>query len=78
MEVGFSQFFSSIAQLFGVIYTSGYMLYSWLVTPLIDSTDVEYASFFGELAEYSPLELMFGPALIVVLVLAFVKFILPT
>lgn len=76
MGIGFAQFFSSIAELFGVIYTSGIMLYSWLVTPLIESADSGAAELLGELAAYSPLQLMFGPGILVVLIYALVKFML--
>lgn len=74
--VGFSQIFSSMVELFGVIYTSGYLLFSWLATPLSETAG-ENAEFLGDFLAYTPFELMFGPALIMVLVFALVKYVTP-
>lgn len=71
--IGFSQILSSLVELFGYIYTAGYLLFNWLSTPLIDSVG-DGTLILGDLATYTPLELMFGPAIIIVLVLAIVKF----
>lgn len=76
--VGFSQIFASMVELFGLIYTTGGMLFQWLVTPLSDSVGSDAASILGDLVSYSPLELMFGPVLLVVLVLCLVKFMMPS
>jgi hypothetical protein len=74
--VGFTQIFSSMVELFGVIYTSGYLLFAWLATPLSETAG-ENAEFLGDFLAYTPFELMFGPALIIVLIFALVKFINP-
>ena len=73
VSIGFSQILSSIVELFGIIYTAGYLLFNWLSTPLIETAG-DASAILGDFAAYTPLELMFGPAIIVVLVLAFVKF----
>lgn len=72
MSIGFSQILSSLVELFGVIYTSGFLIWDWLSSPLTESG---YDSVLGELASYTPLELMFGPAVILILVLALIKFV---
>ena len=72
MSIGFAQILSSLVELFGVIYTSGFLIWDWLSSPLTESG---YDSVLGELASYTPLELMFGPAVILILVLALIKFV---
>lgn len=72
MSIGFAQILSSLVELFGVIYTSGFLIWDWLSSPLTESG---YDSVLGELASYTPLQLMFGPAVILILVLALIKFV---
>lgn len=76
VTTGIVQILSAFVNLFAVVYTSGNMLFSWLSTPLA-YTAGENAEFLGEFIRYTPFELMFGPALIIVLIFALVKFINP-
>lgn len=76
VQTGFTQVLSSLVELFGIIYTTGNMLFAWLSTPLSESA-TDYTDLLGSLAVYSPFELMFGVGLFVVLVLSLVKFITP-
>lgn len=75
-SVGFSQLFGALVELFGFIYTAGYLLWDWLSTPLSESAG-EYVGFLGDFAGMTPIQFMFGPALILILVLALVKFVNP-
>lgn len=74
---GFSDLFSSLVELFGLIYTTGGMLFQWLSTPLSDTVGSD-SVILGELASYTPFELIFGPGLFIVLVLCLVKFMIPS
>lgn len=74
--IGINQIISQFVELFGVIYTTGQMLFGFLSTPLAD-TGSDYVSIFGDLAYMTPFELMFGVGLIVILILALVKFLMP-
>ena len=76
--LGFSQIFASMVELFGLIYTTGGMLFQWLSTPLFYSVGSDAASILGDLVSYSPMDLIFGPGLLVVLVLCLVKFVIPS
>lgn len=75
IAVGFSQIFSSVVQLWGVVYTTGLLLWNWFSTPLADSADSELVDFLGDFALYTPFELMLGPAILLILILALVKFL---
>lgn len=73
---GFSQVFTSLVELFGVIYTTGNILFAWMITPLSE-TFGDSDAILGDLVFYSPFELIFGVGLFSVLVLALVKFMTP-
>lgn len=75
MGISLGTFFESLVELFGMIYTSGTLLWQWLSTPIKD-TFGDNAEYIGELANQTPLELMFGVGLIVILVYQLVKFIM--
>lgn len=77
VQIGFSQVFSSLVELFGVIYTSGTLIFQWLSTPLTETVG-DGSVIIGDLAVYTPFELMFGPSLILILILALVRFFLVT
>lgn len=73
---GFSQIFTSLVELFGVIYTTGTMLFAWMITPLSE-TFGDADPILGDIVMYTPFELMFGVGLFVLLALALVKFMTP-
>ena len=75
MEIGIRQIMDSMVELFGVIYTSGLMLLDFLTTP-IEQNAPGFEDFLGDFALLTPFEFMFGPAIILVLVIAFVKFLM--
>lgn len=75
MEVGFTQILSSFVELFGIIYTSGYMLFTWLSSPITNQAGA-FGELLGEFGDFTPLEIMFGSGLILVLIFAFIKFFL--
>lgn len=74
---GISQLFMQILELFGIIYNTGILIWQWLSKPLIETTGSEQLEILGEIAEYTPLELMFGLGLFVILIYQLVKFIMP-
>lgn len=73
---GFSQVFTSLVELFGIIYTSGNMLFSWLSTPLAETAEGSEA-LLGDLVAFSPFELIFGVGLFSILLMALIKFMTP-
>lgn len=72
-EVSFESLLNLLGRLYDVIWTSAYMIWVWLGSP-VDENIVE---FLPDLAGSSNLELIFGSALIGVLVFAVVKFFTP-
>lgn len=74
MDIGIHQIMSSMVELFGVVYTSGLMLLDFFTTP-INQNAPGFETFLGDFASLTPFEFMFGPALILILVIGFVKFI---
>lgn len=77
MADGFTQILDSLIQIFGLIYTSGVMLFNFLSTPIADSGAAsELVDLIGDLAYYTPFELMFGTGLILVLIICLAKFVL--
>lgn len=76
MEISMGTFFESLIELFGMIYTTGTMIWIWLSTPIKDllGSDAEYV---GEIANQTPIELMFGLGLFIILAYQLVKFFIP-
>lgn len=74
--VGITQILNSFVSMFGIIYSTGQALFMWLSTPFEES-GFEWVSYLGDYAQSTPIEVMFGTGLFVILVYAFVKFIIP-
>jgi hypothetical protein len=72
---GITEIFSSMVELFGVIYNTAYMLYAFFTTPLVNSAGGS-EQLLGDLANFTPFELMFGPGIILALVFAVVGFVM--
>lgn len=75
-SVGITQILNSFVSLFGIIYSTGQALFTWISTPF-EELGFEWASYLGDFAQSTPIEVMFGSGLLVILVYAFVKFIIP-
>ena len=75
-SVGITQIMNSFVSLFGIIYTTGQALFTWFSTPF-EELGFEWLSYLGDYAQSTPIEVMFGMGLFVILVYAFVKFIIP-
>ena len=77
---GIETIFSSIVELFGLIYTGGHLLFSFFSSPIVESLG-EFgpgvSEILGDFAYLSPFEIMFGPVLLVFLVLALARAMSP-
>lgn len=67
--------FNACYTLFQFIYVSGSLLWNWLNTPLVETEDT--LGMLDFLAGETPLTLMFGSVLLVILFYRVIKFMLP-
>lgn len=71
---GFDQLFQQIIRIFWMMTESTKLIWEFLSTPLAESVGADELSILGDLANYAPLEFMFGLGIIIALVRALVKF----
>lgn len=77
IDQSFGFIFDRVTKLFTLMYYGGQVVFTFLFQPLSENLDPEYVNFLGDIALWTPVELMFSFGLVFALINAFIKFFTP-